>query len=237
MSSMSEPQSSEPQYPLYYARVDVAGRLGPGAFEALQKAGGIYAAHLATPLLVQTPPLHIVSPLDDVDGEPLPNAHLKVPPRFAEFAQRVEDAVLAASLANKEAWFRRPLGDDALRASLKRFASVDTLKVRVPRDLLVFDAQGTLVPRDAVSTAADVSVRCLLELSRVCFGRTEFGAMWTLAQVQILPPPPPPPSPPRCLIDATAVSDESDDEAGEEEGTDVGSEEGGGGQEWVEEFS
>ena len=35
--------------------------------------------------------------------------------------------------------------------------------------------------------------------------------MWTLVQVQVLPPPPPPPpppSPPRCMIDASAVSDD-----------------------------
>lgn len=230
---------AQPTEPRYYARVSIPDELGADAFAPLRKTGGIYVAELQAPLLVQTPPLQLVSPLDDADGEPLPTAHLKVPARFAQFAQGVEDAVLSASLANKEAWFRRPLGDEALRASLKRFAAADTLKVRLPRDILVFDAEGALVPRDSV--APESSVRCLLELSRVCFGRTEFGAMWSVAQAQVTPPPPPPPpappAPPRCMIDATAASDDEDEAGSGEEEAGSQQEEWVDGPEDVHEFS
>lgn len=185
----------------YYKHADLDACLAPQAFLPLEKVGGLYVASLATPLLVQTPPVTLASPLDDEDGTPLPHVHLALPRDACQFAQRVEDLVLEACLANKEAWFRRPLEDATLRASFKPFfkAGERALKVKVPRDALVFDDAGTLLCHGDVAVGS--TVRCLLELSRVCFGRTEFGAMWSLRQAQRAPAPPPPP---RCMIDPTA---------------------------------
>ena len=191
------------------AAVDLAAAFSE--FEPLVKEGGVYVARLARPLVVQTPPLTVAAPLGG-DDEPTTHAHLGLPPGFADFAARVEAAALEACLAHKADWFRRPLEDDALRASFKRFLDPATsiLKVRLPRSAPVFDAQGELVDRDAVPTGS--GARCLLELSKLSFGRTEFGGMWSLVQAQQVQAPPAPPAP-VCLIDAS-----DDDDADPEEG-------------------
>lgn len=189
------------QPPVMYTQADVSRALS--SFEPLAKDGGVYVARLSEPMLIQTPPLTLVASLDDdEDGTPARHAHLALPPKFARFVKRVEAAVLDAGMANKAEWFRRPLEDDALRASFKPFLKDDILRVRLPRDVLVFDADGQLVERSSVGPGA--AVRCLLDMSKLCFGRTEFGGMWSLVQAQTLPPPPAPPSPPRCLIDPLA---------------------------------
>lgn len=182
----------EDRRPKFYQRVDLDAELSPDAFLPVEKTGGMYAARLATPLLVQTPPVTLASP-QLVDG------HLVLPAPVAAFARDVEARVLSACLANKEQWFRRPMTDDALKASFKEFSKpTGHLKIKVPRDVLVFDADGGCL--DPASVSQGDSVRCLLQLSKVCFGRTEFGAMWTLLQAKTVPAPPPPP---KCMIDPT----------------------------------
>lgn len=189
----------------HYRHVDLAAALAPDRFLPLERTGGLYVARLHEPLLVQTPPLALASPLDDEDGTPLPHAHLTLPRGFQAFVQQAEDLVLQACLANKSEWFRRPLEDDSIRASFKPFYKPGgTLKIKVPRDSLVFGADGQLLCREDVGVGS--SMRCLLELSRVCLGRTEFGAMWSLVQAQTAPPPPPPP---RCMIDPAADAEDA----------------------------
>lgn len=199
------PAAAAPPALVYYKHADLGAHLT--TFLPLEKLGGSYVARLATPLLVQTPVLALASPLDDDEGEPVPHAHLTLPRGFQQFAEATEAAVLEACLANKAEWFRRPLEDASLRASFKQFCKGQHLKIKVPRDALVFDSQGSLVERETVAPGA--SVRCLLELTKVCFGRTEFGAMWTLRQAQTAPAPPPPP---RCMIDPTADCEPEEDQ-------------------------
>lgn len=189
----------EPDVARFYKHVDVSAALAPDAFLPMEKVGTMYVARLARPLLVQTPVLSLASPLEeDEDEQPVVHAHLALPPAFAAFVAGAEAAVLEACLANKQVWFKRRLSDESLRARFKEFykASSGHLKVRVPRDMLVFDAEGRLVPRGSVEAGG--SLRCILQLAKVCFGRTEFGAMWSVVQAQTAPAPPPPP---KCLID------------------------------------
>lgn len=220
--------SSEPGRPevQYYRDIDLASALAPEAFGPLEKVGSAYVSRLTRPLLVQTPALRLA---EAPGGAQL---LLALPAGLRRFACRVEDRVLQACLANKGPWFKRPIEDDSLRASFKRFACErrGTLKVRVTPQTVLFDEHGAHLgaedPEDededdeaeaeaaAVGgTAAQLAqlapgdgVRCLLELSKVCFGRTEFGATWTLVQAQRaeVPPPPPPKQRPRCLIDPSA---------------------------------
>lgn len=126
---------------------------------------------------------------------PPTHAHLVLPKGFARFAQQAEAQILGSCLANKEAWFRRPLDDDALKARFKEFYKKGHLKVKLPKDTLFFDDHGNITDRH-VST----NIRCLLQLTRVCFGRTEFGVSWSMFQAQATPPPPPPPPPPKCMM-------------------------------------
>lgn len=197
--------------PRAYSRVNTAVELGPDAFEGVQKTGNAYSARLRHPVLVQTPAVVLLSSLDDAD---VGHAHLKVSssPRFVQFVERVEEALLATSLQSKDAWFRHEVHDDVLRASFRSFYKAGALRVRVPQDALVFDEEGRVAGRDAVLTGS--TLRCLLELSKVTFGRTEYGAMWSLVQAQVVPPPPPPPPPaaPKCLIDPDLERDDEEDE-------------------------
>lgn len=184
---------------VHYKTVDVGSQLAE--FQPLEKCGNVYVAKLARPLWVQTPPLTLVTPMEE-GGEPQTHAVVRVPAAFARFARGMEERVLEVCVANKGTWFRRAVSDASLRTGFKSFCPAgDELKIRVPRDALVFDTDGRLVARAAAQPGT--RVRCILELAKVCFGRTEFGAMWSLLQAQTLPAPPPPPPPPRCLIDTT----------------------------------
>lgn len=183
--------------PVYYKHLDLG--LAIAEFGALAKNGAVYEVPLAVPAWVQTPPLTLVSPLEDEDGAPLAAAHVSLPPSFAKFCKDAEGRILEACIAHKAKWFRRKVDDESLRAGFKEFCKGRSLKIRVPRDALFFDGEGALVTREEVAEGS--SVRCLLELSKICFGRTEFGCMWTLLQAQTAPPPPPPP---RCMIDPEA---------------------------------
>lgn len=208
--SSAAASSPDPELPRAFGRVDVEAELCAASFGPIQKSGTAYAARLHRPLLVQTPPVTVLSALED----DVAHVHLKVAPRsrLGDFLERVEDRLLSTCLESKATWFPRTVDDDVLRASFKSFFRAGALKVRVPRDVLLFDEAGQLVGREAA--APGTSVRCLLELSRVTFGRTEFGAMWTLVQAQVAPPPPPPPapapSPPKCLIDPSLALGDDD---------------------------
>lgn len=179
--------------PVYFSKVDVREALS--SFQDIVKVGGVYVVGLQAPLLVQTPGLTLMSPFEDEDGSSLPFVHLKLPQSFEAFAQQVENAILEACVANKETWIRRKMDDDALRASFKALCKGGSLKVKVPRDMLVFDHEGKLLSRGDVAPGTEL--RCLLGLDRICFGRTEFGGMWGIMQAQTKPPPPLP----TCKID------------------------------------
>ena len=182
--------------------------IGPDAFLPIEKAGGLYVARLATPLVVQTPPMVLVSALDDEHGTPLSRAHVEPTPAFEAFARDVEKRVLDAALVNKQAWFRRPLEDQSLRASLKRFCTEGVaLQVRVPADVELFDAEGAPIARDHADVQPGArQLRLILRLSEVCFGKNEFGALWTLVQARACPPK----KTPLCLIDPHADEPEPD---------------------------
>jgi hypothetical protein len=81
----------------------------------------------------------------------------------------------------------------------------------VPSDVAVFDADCRTPACATDVLRAGAQVRCVLELARVCFGRTEFGAQWRVVQAAPCPAP-------VCLIAGDdpagggAGADESDGE-------------------------
>jgi hypothetical protein len=203
----AEPPASPAAVVQYYRDVDLNAALAPAAFGPLEKVGSAYVSRLAAPLLVQTPALRLADPPSGT------HAVLSLPAGLLRFASAVEDRVLQACLACKQDWFKRPIEDGSLRASFKRFVCGErgTLKARVTPQTAVFDARGDHVDDDdeegrraILSGAGGAGVRCLLELSKVCFGRTEFGVTWTLVQAQQAPAPHDARPPPRCLIDPGA---------------------------------
>lgn len=190
--------------PQYYKAVD----LGSLQFEPLTKLNKLYVANLAAPLSVQTPPVELATGLGEGDF-----ACIKPSGQFLQWLRDVEDAILERAVQNKADWFRKELSTDVLRHNFKSFFRDDgQFKVRTDGDVPVFDAQKNAVGSE--EAAPGTSVRCVLELVRVCFGRQEFGAMWRLVQARLVDPQP-------CLIDDAAEVDDdvpvpvSDDDGGE----------------------
>lgn len=174
------------------------------AFDPVEREGKLYVVKLRPKIVVVTPPMTLASSLVDADGEPLPFASLAPPAQLAAFLRRVEAAALDACIANKAEWFRKDLDDDALRAGFKSFLRANgTFKVKVPDEVAAFDAsKKPVAPGDV---AAGAQVRGILELAKLSFGKTEFGAMWKLVQLREM-------SVPECLIDDTGDDDESEDD-------------------------
>jgi hypothetical protein len=205
-AAISEPQGAAAV--AYFKSVDLARALAPDAFQPVQKVQNMYVAPLQEPMVVQTPVLTLAAALEADDDEEEStraayptHAQLVLPRPFAAFARDAEGLVLAAALANKVEWFRRSLDDEVLQARFKAFCRTTRegathLRVRLAPDFALFDVDGTILDR----APAHAPLRCVLQLSRVCFGRTEFGASWTLLQAQLAPAP----AAPKCLIDASA---------------------------------
>ncbi len=185
-------------HPQFYRAAEVAMDYLP-----IEREGKLYIVKLKDKLVVQTPVLTLTTPLVDDEGDPLPFATLAVPSQFGAFARRVEALVLEACVANKADWFRKDLDDDALRAGFKTFLRPNgTLKIKVPEDAAVFDAdKRPIAPGDVT---AGTQVRAIIELSRISFGKTEFGAMWRLVQARAV-------ATPECLIEDVADDVDPDD--------------------------
>ncbi len=181
----------------YYTSVDLAAQ----AFEPLAKQNKLYVANLAPPLAVVTPPVQLASSLDAADDF----AYLRPVGAFADWLQRAEAWVLDACIANKDAWFRKDVDDDALRHNFKSFFRDDTCKVR-SAGVAVFGVDGA--PAGIEEAVEGCHVRCVLELARVCFGRQEFGAMWRLVQARLV-------DVPACMIADVDEDADADDDAGD----------------------
>lgn len=197
--------------PVYYKSVDLSAL----QFEPLAKQHRLYVAGLAPPLLVQTPPVELATSVAGGDGEEVPFVFIKPTGQFRQWLHDVEDAIVARAIQNKADWFRKDVDDDALRHNYKSFFRGDEFKLRKDGEVPVFDsAKDAAGPEEACSGS---SVRCVLELARVCFGRQEFGAMWRLVQARLVQVPP-------CLID----DDEEEPARDDDDATDAGSQGEGG---------
>ena len=123
---------------------------------------------------------------------------------FAAWLRGAEAWVLDECVRRKSEWFHREVDDDALRLRFKSFFRPDdgAFKVKAPEgEVALFGVDGSPVGPEELP--AGQHVRCVLELSRFCFGRQEFGAMWRLVQARVV-------HVPECLIvdDGDAADDE-----------------------------
>jgi hypothetical protein len=185
--------------------VDISKDFRLGA--ELVKDGNLYTCPLDAPIVIQTSS-SVTSSAGISPEEPF--AHLSIPPGAeTDFFKAAEAKVLEHCVRSREAWFKDGTTDDALQESFKSFFDAGLLKVRISDDLAVFDESKALVETGVVE--AGVPIRVVLELTRACFGKTTFGAMWKLLQVQIV-------TPPRYLFadnDATRDAEVSDPDARE----------------------
>ncbi len=154
-------------------------------FGEMRKVNGVYFVPLRKPLLVQTPVLRLVSP---VSGD---STILQVSDGFAKFIKSHEESILKLTKENKAKWFKNGIEDSALDNGFKSFLESDTLKVKISDEFASFDIGGNFTD---ICTPAEV--RCILEISGVCFGSAEFGSITSLVQAQLA-------KLPRCSIKQT----------------------------------
>jgi hypothetical protein len=180
-----------------------AADLGAMSFAPMIKdtSARLYVVPIQPPLIVTTPPVTTASAFED----DLPFVYITPKGAFGDFLKKSEDAVLTACLANKKTWFATQHDDDALRRGFKTFFKDDTFKLKVPSDAGFFDAKGAPIDREDIPVGA--TVRCALELSRICFGRHEFGSTWKLVQAKVVET--------QCLIQDDAPDDDDKEEAPE----------------------
>jgi hypothetical protein len=167
----------------------------------------LYVVPLVRPLVVQTTPVALATGLEDPE---VPFVYLNPDAKLAAFFRETETVIADACIARKQDWFAiaKNLEDDVLRRGFKTFFDADKgFKVKVPTDVACFDASKAPIGREDIG--AGTTVRLVLELARVCFGRHEYGAAWRVAQVQLVDT--------RCLIVDDPVddlvADESDDDS------------------------
>jgi hypothetical protein len=190
---------------VYYKHVDVAAL----EFSALEKDNKVYVSRLEPGLRIQTPPVTIAG-LSVADA---PFAFLAASGPFATFLRDIEARVLDHCVRDKAALFPgKDIDDDALRHNFKSFFRDDgSIKVKVLPDVAVFDSARAPLAREDIDDGSHV--RCLLELTRICFGRQEFGVMWRVDQVQAV-------EVPECLID-DAADEECADPPGDDDDTEA----------------
>lgn len=168
-------------------------------FGPLQREAKVYAVAFEPSLRIQTPPVTLVHDLS-------PEADLVA--TFAapnlEYFRAVEAALLEAAVGHKEEWFPKTIDDDTLKSSFKSFVSREgALRTRLADAVSFFDAQGVAVEEDGGVLKAGTQVRALLELSKVSFGKHEFGGLWRVLQLKVCP---------ECLITDAEEPLESDDD-------------------------
>ena len=163
----------------------------------------LYVVPLDPPLLIQTTPMTLATSLEDPS---VPFAYVSPDAALTAFFQEAEKTVADACIANKAEWFAvaKTLEDDVLRRGFKSFFGDSGFKLKVAPDVPCFDASKQPIGREDVP--AGTVVRAILELSRVCFGRHEYGATWKVAQLQVVPT--------ECLIVTDEVDDAPEDPTG-----------------------
>lgn len=176
-------QQQDPPFAVYYKDATI-----PSGFQAMRKNGSVYYVPFDEPLRVQTP----ATRLEACDQN---TATLAVSKDFAKFLGRIDEFVFGEALERRKTWFKKDLGEDELRAGFKSFIADNTVEVKVDDECVAFDENG-----DQIDLPVGSRVRCILELTGVCFGRTEFGCMWTLLQAQKS-------TSPKCLINPSVGAD------------------------------
>lgn len=180
--SVAEQQDAS--YAVYYKDAEL-----PIGFRGMRKTGGVYHVPFDHPIRIQTPVLKFEYIDEGV-------ATFRVPKDFYDFMERVEDFAFREAVERRASWFKKDLNEDELRAGFKSFVREGSeVDVKVGDECVAFDERGAQTELES-----GARIRCIFELSGVCFGRTEFGCMWTLVQAQST-------ASPKCLINQAVGAD------------------------------
>lgn len=147
---------------------------------SLERDGGVYVSIRNPPLIIQTPALTLETGLSEDDSF----VNLRLKSKDVPFFKDVEEALLALAITNKATWFREDIADETIAQSLRSFLQEDerTLRVRVSEEVVAFDAEKKRVD---LPIAAATRVKAVLELARITFSKTQFGAVWNLKQIRL----------------------------------------------------
>jgi len=145
-------------------------------FGEMRKENGVYFVPLRKPVLIQSPVVKLLEPISGV------STIVKVSSGFSKFVQNHEENMLRITKENKAKWFKNDIEDSALDGGFKSFLASDTLKVKISDDFASFDTDGDYIDSTFCTPA---EVRCILKISGVWFGSTEFGSILSLVQTQL----------------------------------------------------
>jgi hypothetical protein len=145
-------------------------------FGEMRKENGVYFVPLRKPVLIQTPVVKLLEPISGV------STIVKVSSGFSKFVQNHEENMLRLTKENKAKWFKHDIENTALDGGFKSFLASDTLKVKISDDFASFDTDGDFIDSTFCTPA---EVRCILKISGVWFGSTEFGSILSLVQTQL----------------------------------------------------
>jgi len=186
-------------------------------FENVRKDDRVYSVRFREKALIQTKPTSnaLCSALVSEDGEPMPFVHVNLDAESETLLRTFEKWVLASTKENKLDWFKKDIDDAYLDTSFKSYFKNTTnhFVLKVAEDVAAFTPQGD--PLSLSDIAPDATVVLLLEASQITFGKTEFGCLWKLKQMMVLPPKPPKKA---CLIQFIPDEDEDQDDIQSKDG-------------------
>ena len=146
-------------------------------FGEMRKENSVYFVPLRKAVLIQTP---VVKLLEPISGD---STIVRVSPGFAKFVKNHEENMLKLVKENKSKWFKNEIDESALDSGFKSFLESDTLKVKISEDFAAFDTDGGFIDNTFCTPA---EVRCILKISGVWFGSSEFGSIMSLVQTQLV---------------------------------------------------
>lgn len=149
---------------------------------SLERDGGVYVSALEHPLIIQTPTLTLTTDLLEND-DVVSFTNLRLKTSTLAFFKEVEEELIQQAIAHKGTWFREDIDDETIAQSFKSFVTDEDrlLRVRVADTCTAYDSEKTKVPLPPAGT----KVKAVLELSRLTFSKTQFGAVWNLKQVRL----------------------------------------------------
>lgn len=135
-------------------------------------------------LTVQTTPVVLNTSIEDPD---VPFVYFQGDHKLMDFMKHTEQHIEDACISHKKEWFSlaKTLDDDILRRGFKTFFGDAGYKVKIAPDVPCFDQHKKPIGREDIPENS--TVRMVMELSRICFGRHEYGATWKVTQVQLVP--------------------------------------------------
>lgn len=175
------------------------------------------------------PALHFVSSTLRALDTPQDNSlFVEVKPELLDFIKAVEDKVKTLTAEGREQLFpNKNVSVDSIHARYKSYVTTDSyLKLRMTGETRVFNLDNEKIEQDQILPSS--RLRAVISASQVLFGRTEFGLVWIVSQVKLLPTPAfeepelepePEPEPPQedvCLIDDAESVYEGDSSAQEQ---------------------